>query len=291
MELKQLVVIVFQVSLLLTVFGFGLKATFADVSYMVRNLGQLARCLVAMFVIMPLVVLGLVMILDLPPTLEIVLVALSISPVPPLSPKRMIGAGGSHAQAYGLLAAVSVLAIVIVPLAAHLLGSVFGRHFALSPAAIARIVAVSVLVPFVAGMAVHRLWPAVAARVEKPASIVAGVLMAAAAVALVGGAWPAMWALVGDGTLAAIVGFVAIGLLVGHMLGGPDLEQRIVLALSTATRHPMIALTLATASYPEERFGGTILLFLLVGGVAAIPYTRWAKASVAASQEAHPQGH
>lgn len=290
MDAQHLVAIALQVSLLLTVLGFGLSATVADLTYMVREPGQVARCLISMFVVMPLAVLTLVMTLDLPMTLEIILVALSISPVPPLSPKKMIGAGGRREGAYGLLAAVSGLAIVIVPLAAYLLATVFARPFA-TPGAIARIVVVSVLAPFVAGAIVHTLRPALAARLERPVSIVGGVLLAAGAIALLAGTWPEMWVLVGNGTLLAIVGFVALGLLVGHVLGGPGLEQRIVLAVSTATRHPMIAFTLAAASYPEERFGGTVLLFLIVSAVAAIPYVRWAKASVAARHVAHPQGH
>jgi BASS family bile acid:Na+ symporter len=288
-DAKQLVALALQVSLLLTVLGFGLKATLADLTYMLREPGQLGRSLVAMFVVMPLVVVGLVMVLDLPPALEIVLVALSISPIPPLSPKKMLGAGGSREGAYGLLAAVSLLSIAIVPLAAHVLGSVFARPFVM-PAAVAKIVIVSVLAPFAAGVIVHTLWPAAAARLERPVSLVGGVLLAAAAIVLVGAAWPAMWTLVGDGTLLAIAGFVAIGLLVGHVLGGPGLEQRIVLAISTATRHPMIAFTLASASYPEQRFGGTILLVLLVSAVAAVPYVRFAKLRVAARDVVRPQG-
>lgn len=290
MDAQHLVAIALQVSLLLTVLGFGLNATVADLTYLAREPGQVARCVLSMFVVMPLAVLALVMILDLPMTLEVVLVALSISPIPPLSPKKMIGAGGDRHGAYGLLAAVSVLAIVIVPLAAHLLGSVFGRPFA-TPAAIARIVVVSVLAPFIAGVLVHTLWPALAARLERPVSIVGAVLLGVGALTLLAGTWHEMWALVGNGTLLAIMGFVGLGLLVGHVLGGPALEQRIVVAVCTATRHPMIAFTLAAASYPEAQFGATLLLFLVVSAVAAVPYVRWAKASVAAHHVAHPQGH
>jgi BASS family bile acid:Na+ symporter len=92
---------------------------------------------------------------------------------------------------------------------------------------------------------------------------------------LLAGEWRALWAAVGDGTLIALVVFVAIGLLVGHLLGGPDPDHSVVLALSTASRHPAIALSIASANFPDERFGGTILLYLLVGALAAMPYLSW----------------
>jgi BASS family bile acid:Na+ symporter len=57
-----------------------------------------------------------------------------------------------------------------------------------------------------------------------------------------------------------MVAFVGVGLIVGHLMGGPDPEHSIVLALSTACRHPAIALSIAAANFPDQRFGGTILL-------------------------------
>ena len=54
------------------------------------------------------------------------------------------------------------------------------------------------------------------------------------------------------------------GLIVGDLFGRPLREDSVVLALSTACRHPAIALSIATANFPDEHFVGTILLYLLV---------------------------
>ena len=43
MDLKQIVVLVLQVSIVCTVLGFALKATFADLLYLFRRPGLLAR--------------------------------------------------------------------------------------------------------------------------------------------------------------------------------------------------------------------------------------------------------
>ena len=100
------------------------------------------------------------------------------------------------------------------------------------------------------GMAVGTWMPGVAERLAPLVGRVATLLLALAVLMLLAGSWRALWAAVGDGTLVALVVFVAIGLLVGHLLGGPDPDHSVVLALSTASRHPAIALSIASAEFP-----------------------------------------
>jgi len=70
-----------------------------------------------------------------------------------------------------------------------------------------------------------------------------------------------------------MIAFVAAGLAIGHWLGGPDANDRTVLALSTASRHPAIALSIAKANFPDEpRLGAAIVLFLLVNLVVGFTY-------------------
>jgi BASS family bile acid:Na+ symporter len=82
--------------------------------------------------------------------------------------------------------------------------------------------------------------------------------------------------LVGNGSIVAMAAFVVIGLAVGHALGGPSAEHRLVLALSTASRHPAIALAIAKANFPDEpHLGATIILYLLVSLLIGVPYQIW----------------
>ena len=90
--------------------------------------------------------------------------------------------------------------------------------------------------------------------------------------------------LIGNGHVLAIAVFVAIGLLVGHLLGGPEPENRVVLALSTASRHPGVAMAIAAGTSPDEKLTiGAILLYLVVNTIISIPYVRWARARQAAA--------
>jgi BASS family bile acid:Na+ symporter len=88
--------------------------------------------------------------------------------------------------------------------------------------------------------------------------------------------WPAIVSLIGNGTLAALGAFVIVGLAVGHLLGGPDPDERGVLALATATRHPAIAIAAAHAAFPGQKFVvPAILLYVILAAVLSIPYLVW----------------
>jgi bile acid:Na+ symporter, BASS family len=233
-----------------------------------------------MFVIMPVVAVALVRLFDFRPAVEIALIALAISPVPPLLPKKESKSGGHQSYGLGLMALLSLLAIVVVPLSVEILERVFGRPFAMAPGVIAKVVLVMALLPLAAGMVIRAVLPKIAERIEKPVVLVAKVLLPLAVLALLTGTWQAVWAAVGDGTVIAMVAFIAAGLAVGHILGGPDPDHSVVLALSSACRHPGIALAIAATNFPDEHFGGTILLYLILSAIVCIPYMAWQRRQV-----------
>ena len=283
MDAKHLILLALQAAILGTVFSFGLKSTREDILYLARHPALLLRSLLAVLVVMPVVAVILVKIIDFPPTTEIVLLALAVSPVPPLLPNREAKAGGLPSYGLGLMLALALVAIVAMPLAAAGLSIVFDRPLTMGAGAIARMVFTAVVLPFAAGMLVHRFWPKPAERLSKPVQRVATVILAVAVLGLLAGSWHAIWGAIGGGSVLAIVIFVVIGLLVGHLLGGPDPEQAAVLGLSTAMRHPAIALTFAATNYHDEHFAGTILLYLIVGAIVGIPYVKWMRQRAAAA--------
>jgi bile acid:Na+ symporter, BASS family len=282
MDPKQLVTLALQISIVGTVFGFGLKTTADDLLYLVRQPALLGRSLISVFVIMPVVAVAISRWFDFPRTVEIALIALSISPTPPLLPSREAKSGGHESYALGLMALLAALSIVVVPLSAQLLSAFFGRPLGAPSLAIAGIVFKSVLLPLAVGMAVRALSPAIAERVDRVLAMLVKILLPLAVAVLLIVTAPAMWRLIGGGTLVAMLLFLAIGFVVGHVMGGPDPDHAIVLGISTACRHPAIALSIASANFPGEQFGAAILLYLLLGVVAGVPYTLWNKRHVTA---------
>jgi BASS family bile acid:Na+ symporter len=278
MTLQQAIILALQVSILLTVFSFGLRATIDDILYVLRRPSLLGRSLVAMFVIMPIFAVALARTFELRRSVEIVLVALAISPIPPLLPGREQKAAGDPPYALGLMVIVGALAIAFVAGEVDLLGRYVMRPFAMSSAAVAGVVLRAILLPLAAGLMCREWLPAVAARITKPVELIARVLLVIGALAVLVKALPAVLSLVGNGTILAMAAFIVAGLAVGHALGGPGEGDRLVLALSTASRHPGIALAVAKANFPDEPdLGATIVLYLLVGLIIGVPYQLWQK--------------
>jgi BASS family bile acid:Na+ symporter len=276
MNAAALILLAAKVSILLTVFGLGLAANLRDAGHLFRRPGRLARSLLAMNLVMPLFAAALAAIFKLHPAVKIALIALAVSPVPPLLPKKELKAGGSTPYTIGLLSATALLAVVFVPVAVALLGKVFAIPARMPAAAVAELVLGTVLAPLAFGMAVRHRAPGFAARIARPIALAATVLLVVAVLPILFTAWPAIVSLIGNGTLAAIASFVAMGLLAGHGLGGPNPNDRTVLALSTASRHPGVALGIAHANFPDEKLApAVVLLYLIASGVMSLPYLRW----------------
>ena len=275
MDSKQLIILALQVSIWATVFSFGLKAERGETSYLAQHTNLLARAIVAMLVVMPVVAIILARLFDLDPNVEVALIALSLAPIPPLLPGKETRAGGSGAFAIGLLAVLGLVSIVTIPASLALLERLFQIPLSIPTAGVAGVILKSILAPLLLGMAVRGRAPALADRLAGPVSKLASVLLLLGVVPLLIVILPTVLQLATGGALLGIVLFNVIGLAVGHQMGGPDPDQSVVLGLSTASRHPMIAISIATANTSDPRVPGTILLALLVNAVVGGLYVAW----------------
>ena len=88
--------------------------------------------------------------------------------------------------------------------------------------------------------------------------------------------WSRMGSVIREGTLTALVVITLIWLAVGHFLGGPDEDDRTVLAFATASRHPGVAMAVGSLTgEPLAPIG--VLLAVVVSELAVVPYKRWRK--------------
>ena len=178
-----------------------------------------------------------------------------------------------------------MLAIVTVPVGVWLFAGAFDRTADIAPLVIARIVLGTVLAPLAAGIALRAWLPAVAEKIARPAGIVGMLLLVVGVLLLVYASWGAIRAVFGNGTVTIVAAMAAIGLVVGHLLGGPEPDNRTVLALSTAARHPAIALAAAVAGGAETKPElAAILLYLIVAAIVSIPYVVWRRRASAAAR-------
>jgi bile acid:Na+ symporter, BASS family len=265
MTLMHVVMLAARASVLLLVFALGLQATASQATYLFRHPLRLVRAFVALAVVVPLLAAGAALLLDLPRPIELAMVAMSISPVPPLLPKQQLAQGARADYVYGLLVAAALLSIVLVPFSVWMLGLVFHRAAHFGSGDVAMLVGTTVVAPVSLGILVHRLSPARAERIA-PALMKLGTwLLIAALLPILVAAWPAIWSLVGGGVFLVVVSFVILAAIVaGHLLGGPNRDDRAALAIASAMRHPGVALAILKANAPDEEMVPAVLLYVLV---------------------------
>lgn len=296
MTLAQLVPLAIKASLVSTIFVAGLRTERGGLLYLLRHPTLLARSVLSMNILMPLLALWLSVVFDLNPAVKVALIALAISPVPPFLPGKLIKANAHTSYAVSLVVMAALLALITIPLSITALGSVFGVPLSVSPSLIFGVVGGAMLLPLGVGVAIRRFMPAVADRIVDPINRIGGLLLVAGLLPLLFKTWPAIKDLLGNGTLLAILALAIVGIGIGHLLGGPVPNDRPVLALSSASRHPAVAIAIVHATMPNATLvPAAVLLNLIVVAFVSVPYLSWATRSPAPAARPvvvrrHPRG-
>jgi bile acid:Na+ symporter, BASS family len=278
MTIAQLIHLGILLSIMLIVLSFGMLCTWRDATSLFRNPSLLLRSLLSMNVILPVFIAVLVGLFAFRAPISIMLLALAVSPVPPFLPLKQRKLVGHHDYIYGLLGASSLLVIVLAPLTVAVFGMIFEHETKIEPLGIAKMVALTVLLPFALGLVLHHRAPAFSDRASPIANKLGIGLLLLVFLPVVVKSWPQVISLIGDGTVLAIIAFVLVGLAAGHLLGGPVEADRTILALSTATRHPGVALVIVTAMRPDDKLiGPALIIYLLVSAIVSAPYGAWRK--------------
>jgi BASS family bile acid:Na+ symporter len=275
MTAAQLLSLLAEISVILIVLSTGMSGKRGDFVMLLRQPSLLLRSLLSMLVLAPLLAVVFVTSLKLPSAVRIALVMMAVSPVPPFLPKKAIKAGGSQSYVISLLALSALASIVTAPLSLDVLDGRFGLSMGIPPIAIAKPLFKTVLVPLIGGLALARVVPSFCAAWARIVSAVGTILLAAVVIPQLVTFFPAFKQLAGDGTLLAIAAFAVSALFIGHLLGGPVEENRSVLALCTATRHPFIAIMLIQANFASEKLAvPAVFMALVVTSIASVPYVR-----------------
>jgi BASS family bile acid:Na+ symporter len=283
MTLVGILLITIKVSIFVTVLSFGLRASPSDITHLFRRPGQLIRALLSIFIVMPIVAIVLIRFLPMDVVLETTLVALSVSPVPPVLPNKAIKEGGQQAFTYGLLAAVSIISVFVIPLAFRFLDAMFQQDHSYSETGTIKTISLTILVPILGGMVIRYFMPALAERLANPFHRIGMGLLALGFLPVLISFLPLIFSLIGSGWALVSIAFAVVGVTVGYFFGGPDPAGRKVLALATASRHPAVAIALVTANVDESQQKlaiASVIVYVLISGIVGAPFlTRLTKRS------------
>ena len=270
--------LVLLLGVVMLVVAIGIRARLEQPLLLLRSPALALRAMVAMYVALPAFVLVLVWLMPLQAGVGAVLLGFAVSPVLPPWAKKGAAVGGQSDYVIGLQVLSSVVALLVVPFMIWIVYRMFGVATNLDPLAVEMVLLITVAAPLALGMGLARLYPG-AARLADRADRVGGVVLLLGAVVLLIVNGRAILGVIGQGTLIATVAVILFGLLVGHLLGGPDPGNRGALAEATVLRHPAIALLLASGAFPEREATvlGAVLMYLVASLLLSVPYERWRK--------------
>jgi bile acid:Na+ symporter, BASS family len=153
---------------------------------------------------------------------------------------------------------------------------------------VARQVAQVTFLPVIIGLSLQQFAPGFAEVLRKPVSMLANILFILLLLILVLllAFVPELRALlnVGGQLAGGHLLMVVVSLTIGHLLGGPRRDQRSALATACIARNVGLALFIAELSDYGQHLIPTILTYMILGGLLAVPYAVWSKRQLTLKQ-------
>ena len=274
-------------------FAIGINHSFEQLSSLWRRPGLLLRALLAVIVLVPLVVGLLMWLFDLPSAVATGLAVLAAAPGAPMMYKRTQMAAGEPTFAASLQLTLALLAVVVTPL----ILAVFYALFELTtervtPFHVILQVGEVTFLPVILGLLIQRFAPKLSRVIAKPVQKIANVLFVLLLLLIVVllAIAPDVRAMLNMGVLpiAAILIMAAISLVIGHLLGGPQRQQRSTLAIACVARNIGLAIYIAGLCDYGQQIIPTLLTYLILGAITALPYSVWNKRQMRSTAAPRP---
>jgi len=284
MDHPALLVLV-RITIFTLMLDIGITLPFGQLTSLWRRPALLIRSLLAVLVLVPGVVLLLLWLLDLPRAVATGLAVLAATPGAPLTTMRSQMAGGSTPYSASLQLTLALLAVLTTPLTLAIFHAMFVLETSgLASLEVARQVAIVQFLPVSIGLLVRRLVPGLAGIAAKPLTVLAKVLFGLLIAAIL---VPGIRMILHFGALPAlaIVIMVGVSLALGHLLGDPIPDERAALAIATIARNVGLALFITALNRAEQAVLPTLLSYMILGAIVAVPYSTWSKRRVARQRD------
>lgn len=248
--------------LLASMLQLGLSLTFSQVLEPLRNARLVVLALVANFVAVPLLAVGITKIMRLEQPFAVGLLLMALAPGAPFIPKVVQLARGNLPFGTGLMVMLMGGTVVCVPLALpRILTGV-----EVSPWKIAQPLLFLMLLPLLAGLVVHARFPSLPSWLCLSLNLVsnaAGLLLVVLIVAL---NFRSVLSLFGTGAIFAGIVFVVLSALIGWLFGTPDRANQITLGMGTGSRNFAAALLVGAQNFKDPR----VSVIVIASAIAAL---------------------
>jgi predicted Na+-dependent transporter len=236
-----------------------LETTGGEIRGQLRDLRLMGAALLINFIIVPLLGLVLVKVFVLPPDTKAGFLMLALSPGGPFALQFARVSKGNRVLAVALLFIFSSLAVLTTPVLVALLfpAAESGR---LPFTELVALLMLILVVPVFAGRAWQRLAPTAAPKLGQRLGVLSIVIFIIGAMAGSKYRSSAIKSL-GAGGIEAIVVLTLCSWVISWLLGGPEVRNRKVLAISTSMRNVGVCWPIAVTYFPGTEVVVPILAF------------------------------
>jgi BASS family bile acid:Na+ symporter len=248
----------------------GLSLTFGQVMAPLRNTRLVVLSLVANFVIVPLLAVGLAKAVRLEQPFAIGLLLLGLAPGAPFIPKVVQLAQGNLAFSAGLMVLLMVGTVLCLPLVLPWI--LTGTE--VSAWKIAQPLLFLMLLPLLVGLVIHARITALPGWLRPSLSWVANVSGLLVVVLIVALNFKSVLRVFGTGAILAGVLFVALSILTGWLVGGVDIATRNTLGLGTGARNVAAALLVGAQNFKDPKVNVMVIVSAVVSLLMLLPAAR-----------------
>ena len=268
-KVANLAMLSFVVSSMLAM-GSGLM--FAQIIEPLRSVRLVAFALLANFVLMPLGALALAKGLWLDQSFGVGLLLLGCAGGAPFLPKLAELAKGNIPFAVGGAVLLMVVTVGFLPIALPLM--LPGAGVTVDPWNLARSLVPVMLLPLAAGLLLKARFGELASRVKPMLDWISNISLILTVVLVTAVNIDKVIQVFGTRGILAGVLFVALGLGIGWLLGGPDADTRRVMALGTSQRNIGAAVVVAGESFSDPKVVVMVIVFAIVALIILVPLAR-----------------
>ena len=248
--------------------GAGLTVT--GIIEPLRNGRLVLLALLANFVLMPLGAVALARVLRLDEPFGVGLLLLGCAAGAPFLPKLAELAKGNLGFAVGAMVLLMVVTVGYLPIVLPLLLP----GVTVDPWQIARSLILLMLLPLAAGLALRSYFESLASRVKPVLDAISNISLILLMVLITAANIDKVLQVFGTfGILAGLL-FIALGVGIGWLLGGPAVNTRRVMALGTGQRNIAAALVVANQSFDDPKVVVMVIVVAIVGLIILMPLSR-----------------
>src|SRR6266496_1998017 len=249
--------------------AMGSGLTVRQIIEPLRNARLVLLALLANFVLMPLGALALakVLWLDNP---AVGLLVLGCAAGAPFLPKLAELAKGNLAFSVGAMVLLMVVTVAYLPVVMPVLLP----GVTVDPWNIARSLILLMLLPLAIGLALKARYEELASRVKPTLDWISNISLILLVLLITAANIDKVLQVFGTRGILAGLLYIALGLGIGWLLGGPGTDTRRVMALGTSQRNIAAALVVASQSFSDPKVVVMVIVVAIIGLIILMPLSR-----------------